>query len=74
MLAEALPRSFRACWAVSAASLVLRVSFLADSSMLISGAAASRTNVWMRAEARSVSLADFGSLDWIVLSNLGHFV
>ena len=74
ILAEAFPNSLRACWADSAASLVFSVPFLADSSMLISGHAASRTSVCIRAEARSASLAGLGSLDSIVLSSLGHFV
>lgn len=48
--------------------------FLADSSMFISGVAASRTKVCIWAEALSASFADFGSLDCTVLSSLGHLV
>ena len=71
---EAFPSSLRACWADSATSLELRVPFLADSSMFISGVAASRTKVCIQAETLSASFADFGSLDCTVLSSLGDLV
>ena len=74
MLAKVFHSSLRACWADSAASLVFSVPLLGNSSMLISGFAASRTNVCIWAEARSVSLVGLGSLDCIVLSSLGHLV
>ena len=72
MFAEALPNSFKANWADSAAPLGVREPDLAASNVLRSGAAASSTRVCSLTRLRLASLAGFGSLDWMVGSSLGH--
>ena len=72
--AEALPTSFRACWADSAASLGLSVPDLADSSMFTRGTAASRTHPCNPARPRSADLAPGVILDMMVGSSFGTFV
>ena len=74
MFAEALPNSFKANWADSAAPLGVREPDLAASSVLRSGAAASSTRVCSLARLRSAFLAGFGSMDLMVGSSLGHLV
>ena len=70
MFAEALPNSFKANWADSAAPLGVREPDLASRS----GAAASSTRVCSLARLRSAFLAGFGSMDLMVGSSLGHLV
>ena len=65
MFADAFPSNFKASCADSAASLVVRESFLAASSVLIRGDAESNTNVCNLAKALSTSLACLGSLNWM---------
>ena len=72
--ADALPISFRACWADSSAFLGLRVPTGADSSMLTSGMAASWMYPFLPARLLSAVLAAGVILDWMVGSSLGTLV
>ena len=73
MLAEVFLSSFMACWAVSAASLAVRVPFLADSSRLIQGVLHQLWGsvVW---PCCHLHLWQSGNPDRIVASSFGHFV